>query len=292
MSYSKLVSDTLNIAVKYWWLWIFGFFISASDFGSYTGQISDKIDFRQLNLEHSGLREILPALAVGLVLLILLAALVYLVLMVIAEGSLIVAVRNIKSGKKAGFSSSLSEGMKYFWRILGIWFTTVVVIVAAFLCAAVPIVIGFVIHWVLGLLAVLVVIPLLIALGFAVNIILAWAYRLIVVENMGYLESIGESWALMRNNLGKSIIVGIIAFVSQFLFGIATLILVLLVGIPFLVAGAINLWLGLVPGILIGLTLLMLINGFTGTYASTLWTLAYLEIRNSTTPAEPQPTAA
>jgi uncharacterized membrane protein len=55
--------------------------------------------------------------------------------------------------------------------------------------------------------------------------------------------------------------------------------------VPFIILGMINLWVGLVPGILVGLPLLLLVVAAYGTFASGYWTLAYLELAGKVSPA-------
>jgi hypothetical protein len=282
MSYSELVNDTIRITAKNWWLWIFGFFVSASDAGSSMFQFT-----KNLNLGHrhhfSNL-DFLPALAAGIILLIFVAAIIYLILKLISEGSLIVAVRDIKKEHPTNLSAAAAEGVKFFWRLIGIWFTFVVISIVSFVIAAIPVVIAFLLHWVLGVLALIVVVPIWIAFLVATDIIAAWAFRYAVIDDRGFVDAIGEGFTMLRKYLGQSIVVALISFGSHIVIGIVTFIVVLLIGVPFLIAGAINLWMGLIPGIVIGFCLLVVIHGFSGTYFSSLWTLAFLQIKELSPP--------
>lgn len=282
MSYSRLVNDTIRIAAKNWWLWIFGFFVAASDAGSSMLQFSKRFD---LGHQHLNRLDFLPALAVGIVLLVFVAGILYLILKLISEGSLIVAVRDISKESPTNISAAAVEGVKFFWRLLGIWLVAVVISIASVIIAAIPIVIGFLLHWVFGVLALVIVLPIWIAFLIAVDIVAAWAFRIAVIDDRGFTDAIGSGFTMLRKHLGQSIVVALISIGSHIVLGLVTFLLMLVIGVPFLIAGAINLWLGLIPGAIIAFCFLVVVEGFTGTYFSSLWTLAFLQIKEQSAPA-------
>jgi len=108
----------------------------------------------------------------------------------------------------------------------------------------------------------------------------------VVIDDQPILEAIGAGWQLLREKTGPTIVTGLIAIGSQIAFGIFGLMIYAIVGIPLVMAGLVNLWLGLIPGLIFGLAVLFVVEGFTGTYASALWTLAYLDLKGTGTATE------
>ncbi|MCK4857079.1 MAG: hypothetical protein KAT58_03840 [candidate division Zixibacteria bacterium] len=283
MSYGKLVTDAINISGKNWWLWIFGFFVSLGDAGSAVGHLSK--GFKPENISPDSL-ELLAALALGLIALALLAGVIYLILMIIAEASLIVAVREIKTQGRGGFAKSLSAGIRFFWRLLGIWFLVLVVSLAVSLLCAIPVVLAFIIHVALGIMALLAVGLIWLILIVAIIIIEAYAFRFAVIEDKPVFDAIDAGRKMLKENIWASIAVGLISFFSQLVIGLLMLLLAVVIGIPFILAGTVNLWLGLVPGLIVAFIFLVVIYGFLGTYASSLWTLAYLQLKELAAPQQ------
>jgi hypothetical protein len=276
LSFGKLIEETIKISARHWWLWLFGFFISLADAGGSWGQISEDIDVGDFSITDP---EWIPAIAAGILALIGFAILVYLILLIISECSLMVAVRDIKSGGRGALVESLSTGLNYFWRILAIWLMLLFLAIFSILFFGIIIVLGFVTLKVVGLLILLICLPIWLVEIFVVELIVAFAYRFVVIDNLGVIESIVAGWHLFKRNVGDSIVTGLIAIASYIVFGIISLVILLIVGIPFIVAGAVDLWLGLIPGLIVGFFVLVVIEGFTGTYRSALWTLAYLQLR-------------
>lgn len=285
MSYGKLLNDTIRITGKNWWLWLFGFFISIGGAAANLPRISEHINTR--NVEFLS-RDWLPAIALGLMLLGLVIGLIYLVLKVIAECSLMVAVQDIAAGGRGALVPSFQKGLPFFWRILGLVLLVLLIVLTALLFFAMIVAFGFIATPILGVLLLVIMIPLLLVAMFIIEAVAAWAFRAVVIDKQLVFTAIGDGWRLFRRKLGPTILVGLLAVASQIVFSVAGLIVIAIVGIPFLMAGLVNIWLGLIPAVLFGIPILCVFEGFTGTYSSALWTLAYLELRD-----EPgnQPTA-
>lgn len=276
MSYGNLINNTFRIAGKYWWLWLFGIFLSLGDAGGGLGQLSGRFEPEDFSWTST---EWLPAIAFGILVFAGFAALVFLVCKILAECSLIMAVKDITKGGRGAISSSFRRGLPHFWRILGLWVLELLLILTAIFICGGGILIGFLLTPILGVLALLIMLPLWFAITFVVSVVAAWAYRAATIDNRPVSDAIAVGWQLLRQNMGQSIVVGLIAIGSQIAFGLVGMMIYAFVGVPFIIAGHINLWLGLIPGLIVGFFVMAIIEGFTGTYASTLWTLAYLDLK-------------
>ncbi|MFH2056226.1 MAG: hypothetical protein ABIJ61_09740, partial [bacterium] len=242
MSYGNLINDTFKVAGRYWWLWFFGFFISLGDAGGSLPQLSGR--FKAENFDWTS-PDWLPAIALGLVAFAAFVALVYLILKIFAECSLMVAVKDIGSGGRGAVADSFRRGLAYFWRILALWAMLFVLALMTIIICGGIIVLGFVATPIVGVMALLLILPIWLVLIFIVEVVAAWAYRAAVLDNQPVFEAIGQGWRLLREKSGPSIVVGLSAIGSQIVFGIVGLTIYAFVGIPFLVAGLINFWLGL-----------------------------------------------
>ena len=280
MSYGNLINETMKISARYWWLWLFGFFISLADAGGSLPQLAKHFQVRDCNYSSPDWWQ---AIALGLLVLGLFAGLVYLVLKIFAECSLMVAVKDIKAGGRGSIAQSFRDGLPFFLRILVLWLMIFVLAVVTTVAFGALIVLSFIAAPLLGVMVLLLLSPIWLVIIFAAEVVAAWAYRAVVIDGQGVFEAISTAWQLFRIKPGPAIVVGLIAIGSQIAFAVVGLMIYGIVGIPFIMAGLINLWLGLIPGLLIGFCLLFVIEGFTGTYASTLWTLAYLELRGNQT---------
>jgi len=157
VSYGKLINDTFRISGRYWWLWLFGFFVSLGDAGGSLPQISERFKVDDVDW---GSTDWLPALALGLLALAAFAALVYLILKIFAECSLMVAVRDIQSGGRGAIVPSFRQGLPYFWRILALWLMIFLLAILTLLICGGIIALSFIAAPLLGVMGLLVLLPI------------------------------------------------------------------------------------------------------------------------------------
>jgi len=123
-------------------------------------------------------------------------------------------------------------------------------------------------------------IPFLIAL----SLIYAFAFRGIVLRNMGVMESIRHGWGVLRGNLGEIIILGLAFVLVNIVIGFVILALLvplgLVVGVPLVMLGETNATalqgLLAVLGVIVGLVVVALISAITTAWQSSTFTVAYL----------------
>jgi hypothetical protein len=149
-------------------------------------------------------------------------------------------------------------------------------------------------RWLLGLAAALFAVPIftvLLVVALTVSIVVAFAQRAIVVEDIGPLAALRSGWQLARSHLGESLLTWLVNLGLALATGIAAVVgvlgaLVLLAGLGALVVsvagfGATTLVYLSIAGIVFVagvLTLAGVVNSFFWTF----WTLAYLRLSGRT----------
>ena len=102
-----------------------------------------------------------------------------------------------------------------------------------------------------------------------------WAIRYAVLENDPWLEAIKKGWHLFKNNIWKTIAIALLSFFTQLVLWCFLLVGMIILAVPFIIMAFANLWLGLVPGIMVALTVMIFSSAYFGTFASSIWTLAF-----------------
>ena len=276
MDYGGLVKRALDIMWKFKYLWIFGFFLEFGSGGGAGGPMPDKIKepigdfFGGIPL----MSIIIPLILIGLVVFVL-----FLILYIISQGGLIHCVSRIESGEKPTLRDGWNAGVKNFWRILGIGIIILIFVFAAAMITLGPFVILLIANKTLGLLSAIILIPLFLVLLIPIMLIDLYADRVCIIEGKGVFDSIAGGWEMLKSNLGKSLIVALIGIGSTIVYMVGFLIIGLFLALPFIVLGAINFFLGIVLGVLVGLIYIAVASGAWGTYIDSLWTLAFLEMK-------------
>jgi hypothetical protein len=286
MDYGGLVKKALDIMWKFKYLWIFGFFLEfGSGGGGGTGSWSDGLDRCELPIGDFLGRISLMSIIIPLIMIALVAFVLFVILYIISQGGLIHCVSRIESGEKPTLRDGWNTGVTNFWRILGITIMIIIFVFVAIFLILGPFIVLLIVNKILGLLSAIILIPLFMVLVITIMLISLYAYRTCIIEGAGVFDSIAGGWDTLKNNLGKSLIVALIGFGSTIVYLIGFLIVGLFVAIPFIVLGAINLFLGIALGVLVGLIYIAVVSGAWGTYIDSLWTLAFLEMKKSE-PAE------
>lgn len=289
MEYGNIIKKAWSITWDNKHLWFFGFFAAMGGGGNYSGlfdrdhpagTISGMM--RDWALSHLGLMALLVA-AAAILFVVLIAV------HLISRGGLISSFSQICRLQPGNFEMTLGYGLKYFWRILGI---EILYGLAVFLTSALTILpLGAMIIWggggakLVGItLLVLLALPLIVII-FGFGIWANFSYQIAVLEDKRVLESIREAGRLLGETIGRSALLGLIIIGLEVAFWVAMTAGLMALAVPFIILGMINLWVGLVPGILVGLPLLLLVVAAYGTFASGYWTLAYLELAGKVSPA-------
>ncbi|HTY08610.1 MAG TPA: hypothetical protein VMF29_05555 [Candidatus Edwardsbacteria bacterium] len=294
MNYSAIVNRSLAIAWKHRYLWVFGFFASmgGGTFSNIGGRASEGDRAAAITgwiTSHPGL--VLALVFAGAVLLLVLG-----VLQVLSAGGLVRGTAEASAGRAGGFEQTLSMGYDCFGRVLGLELLLLLIVVGIMLAGFVPpivmiatkqgVLVALGVAWLLLLL--LPALALMIALGLAWN----YALRFAALRGDPVGAAVAHGWALARRHLGTTVVLWLVNLAIGFAAGMAMMVAGLLFAIPFVVAGIINLWLGLIPALLIGLPLLVVITAVYGVYEYSYWTIAFTELTAVDDPVPTPPPAA
>ncbi|MDQ3922276.1 MAG: hypothetical protein M3248_08050 [Actinomycetota bacterium] len=311
MNYGSLISGTFWLTWRHRFLWFFGFFaggVTSFNFNVGSGGSGNDIGGPPPAWAEDLIRWISDNLVLFLsvvISVVILIVLVFVVLSMLSQGGLVDSVAALHRGETRSFLPTWRAGTSYFWRVLGLKALLFVISVGLLLAIIAPVAlagvavfsstnsVGLIVLFVV--LAVLLVIALLILVFVPLRIIGQLALRELVLGEEHVGGSIREGFDLFRRNLGRSLLLWIILivllFAARVLLLIVTIILGLVVFVPvvaLLSAGftAVAIVVGVV-GALVFLIPFVVISGAIGTFGSSYWTLAYLQL--TTTPEGPTP---
>lgn len=274
METSPLIRCAWDLSWKYKSLWVFGLFLE----GLWTIQSS----WREAQQEGGALSEIIGS---GVLLPLMLAGavvwLIFGVMAVISSGALVDAVNKLTRGGVFKWGSSFSVGIDFFWRMLGIFLLYFGSLLALVLVLALPVVLLFWLHTALGVLALLVIVPVLFLGIFAIVTIFSLAQRAVVVRNASVGDALEEGYLLLKFQPWSCAKIFIVFILLYLLTGMLALVLISIVAAPF-IAMAIATSTGLVMALAVGLPLVLLImivlDGLFGTFYHSLYTLFYFAL--------------
>lgn len=301
--------DTIKRGFAHTWnnkfMWVLGFLAAL---GSSSGFSNSNYNF---NSGQSGMMadwmtpERVAAITAGLAAFSCIAIIVGIILWFVslgARGGLIAAVAQMESGSaKPTFRSAFGMGWKKVWRLAGM---TIVLFAVPFILT-ILLVFGFlavaggaavmsagmenpdsVLAGIGGLALVFVCLMcLLVPFFIALSFIYPFAFRGIVLRDMGIRESIRHGWQTLKSHLGEIILLGLAFFlIGIIIFIIAAAIMVpvaLVVGVPFvaLMNSDATMLQGILAalGIVIALVVFALVSAISTAWQSSTFTLAYLE---------------
>jgi len=252
-------------------LWFFGFFVAVGGGGG--GGSSE-------GSQTSATLETLPGWVFVLMGIGLLVGLVFLVLHVLSEAALIEGVADGHKGEHLSIRQGLRRGRKHFWKLVGLKLLVGFVMAISFAVIAAPAIMA---HF--GILPIWLGVVVAVMLGLVgapwlltVHFINKFAMRLAVLEDRGTIESIRLAKRFLHGRLGLSIKLTLMTLVGQFggsvVMGAVLIPTALLAGLAYLIGGIVP---AAILGGLIGLPLLTLVVGATGTFRSSVWTLGFID---------------
>ena len=303
MDFGEVLRKTWDISWRNKGLWILGILAGCSasgrgNFGSSSSSARgynfdyDKAPdfFGDPNYWDFGRREegVIIPIILGLFCLALIVAIVVFVLGVIGQSGLIAGFKKADDGADVSFSEALSDGLQYFWKLVGIrilFFLLGIGFVFALIMLFLIVGIGTL---GIGLICLVPLICLLIPFGMAVDSYIILTMVAAVEEDLGVFEAFGRSWNTFKENLGPVVVMILILILG---FGI----LAMLISLPFffvlfpVLTGLIlgtdaSLVSGIVIGILCALAaipLLVVIYGLISTYTTGAWTLTYRRLNGT-----------
>jgi hypothetical protein len=290
MDYGQIIKQAWEIAWKRRYLWLFGLVTGLGGGGSFPGGGDNLKNNEAVASAVSWFTEH-PGIILAVVLIGGLLLLIHIILVFISYGALIRSVAEIARQGQSNFDSALNAGLKYFWRNVGIslviGFYAVMLMGVVLVPSILAIVAGSTSAKIFGVIwLVLWILPGLAAL-FVMVLVSAYAARFCVAEDQGVMQSLTSGWKMFRSNLSESIILGAIAMGLGMAVSIGLVITIIIIAIPFIILGIINLWLGVIPGGLVFLVFLILFSCIYGVFSSAFWTLGFLKLLDKQKPPLP-----
>ena len=311
MDYGKIVTDGWKITWENKYLWVLGFLAALTSTRTNSSYNFSSSDFDPAMFDPEQIALISGAI-MALTCLAVLVGLLLVVVGLVARGGLITAVYKISTGKEMTLRQAFGAGTAKIWPILGmnlllylpfilmgvVIFVAVMIMFAGALGTAVSYDTLMLEEWdattmeslVAGLGVVFICLMLLCCvlfiLGIALNFINAFAFRGIMIQNMGVMESISHSWQLIKQNFSEVLVLSILFLIIGIIYGILTGFIL----VPFVFIGMVPLF-GLMAsgeftggslaylmgfGICLGIIGAVLMSIIT-TWQSATFTLAYKE---------------
>ncbi len=279
MDYMELVKKSVVNAWNYKFLWLFGFFVSVSDgFGGFhgwdddvdLGDWADRCDFGWFSVD--------PAILVLLAMAAFAAWVLFWLMSVLCEGSLIHGISRKDSNLHVSFTDCWSVGLGKFFRLFGIMLLAVLAALALIFSLVLVIVPAYFASVALGVILTILAFPILIVIVLVAVCVKGWAIRFAVLNDERWLNAIVKGWHLFTHNIGKTLAVAFSSFLAQLVLWLLLIIAMLVLAIPFILVGVANLWLGLIPGIGLGLLIIILSSAYFGVFASSVWTLGFMQM--------------
>jgi hypothetical protein len=307
MNYGDIIRDAFRITWRNRFLWFFGFFAAGSSGTSNFFNVPT--NFQGTGQDMSGIGQLIndnvvaALVIVGIVVLVL--VLLFIVLSLISAGGLTESVAAIDAGEQRRFSSTWRAGTTNFWRVLLqavlLFLIGLGLLVLLLLVAGLPILLTFVLTEAVGARVAVAVlfgllgILLLVVVYIPLSIIGQYALRGLVVDRERVARSVAAGYGLFRRNIGRSLLVWLIAVALSIGIGIAMLVVLLLAGLilflpTILLAFNEYATAAVVTGVIAGLILLpilLVLSGAVGAFSHAYWTLAYLRLTNRPGGASP-----
>lgn len=324
MNHINILKRALNITVNYRVLWIFGVLLalttangSGNSGGSDSSSSNNASDFNWEN-PFNNLPQVSPevvnmwiGIAIGLACLILVLIVIGTITHYVSETALI---RMVDEYENNGEQLTIRQGFRLGWSrrawkiflmdwLVGLSFITAFLILLAL--AALPLLAWLTNNTPLQILGTIVSAGLIILLIFtavvtalAVTLILLFAHRACVLENLGVRASLHRGYEMVRQHLGDTVMMGVIMFGMGLVWALAIIpVIVAIIVVAALVAGLPALLAGSIAGIfaegntpwivaaIVGAPIFLmavitpgaLIGGWQEVFSSTVWTLTYRE---------------
>lgn len=325
MNHIKILKRALNITVNYRALWIFGMLLalttgSGSGNGGGGNSSSPNTDpnfnwqnpFGELPQLSPELANMWIGIAIGLACLILVSILIGSIARYVSETALI---RMVDEHENSGKQLTIRQGFRLGWSrtawnmflmdlLVGLSFVTVFLLLLAL--AALPLLVWFtkntplqIIGTIVSAGSILLLVFAAIIAALAVTLIMIFARRACVLENLGVRASLRRGYEIVKQRLGDLVMMGVMMFGIGLLWIVVTIPVILAViivaaliaGLPALLAGSIAGFFteGATPWIvaaIVGAPIFLiaviipgaLIGGWQQVFSSSAWTLTYREV--------------
>ncbi len=280
IDYWGLVGRSLRIVWKHKFLWFFGFFASVSGGNSVNWAEKGGGSVRQFLLAH-------PVLLLSTIVALVVLWLVLFAMNLVSKSALIASVREVDEDRPVAFGAAWRAGLRPFWRVLGLTVLAVLAFLVVSALCVIPVILplvagapGIVVALIVAAVLFFPYVGFLFALAFTVT----YGEREIVLEGAAVFDAIRGGWELTRRFFWKSVVVWLVMLLSGLVYVLGLGFVFLFLAVPFVIIGLSDQLLALALGIPVGLVILAVATGAYGTYAYSVWTLAYRELKRGLGP--------
>lgn len=304
MDFGNILSRAWQITWKYRVLWIFGILASCSGQSSYSGQgfnfgvnstqfaepgtLPPGVERFFWQLQRS-LENITPETMFAITLAIFAFAMILVVIFglfnVFGRVGLIQGTLQAEAGEAINARSLLSQGARFFWRVLGL---NILLNIVVFIVMGTLIFGGLAFSMVtlgIGMLCFIPLICLLIPLSILYYVYIEVANVALISEDIDVFEAIRRGYEVLRANLANFAIMALILAIGGGLLSfLISLPLIALIAPLFIAAisgnqAAISSSIGFLGiGLIIVIPLLILVQGIIRTFIQSAWTFTYTEL--------------
>lgn len=292
IDYLEIIRKALTITWRHKFLWWFGLMTALVGAGNSFNYSFDRGDnfTGQAGQQMSAFFTRHPALIFSGVALLILLFFVFLIIGLIGRGALIKSIEKVAASELYDFKMGFFEGKKYFWKLLWLVLALALLIIAAFIILAIPITFLFINkNYVLAILllslAFLIIIPLIILAVY----LRVYGYLYVVLGELRVRPALENAYALLRKNLGASLLMGLIFILIGISYALAVLLLFvpviaalfLLGSFLYLLLKTIGIIVAVALGIVLALSITLFLKSIYETFAQTVWILFFHEIAKS-----------
>lgn len=229
--------------------------------------------------------QVVIPIVLGLICVVIALSLFFLALGVIGQGGLIAGYSKADEGAKVTLGEAFNAGLEHFWRLLAIriifWLAGIILgLVIVFMLLGIGI---FTLG--IGLICVIPLLCLLIPLALAVDAYVMLTMVAAVEEELPVMESFGRSWAVLKDNLGPVIAIGLILIIGGTIVGVILFLPFVGVVLPAITGAAVGTDLAIGGGIALtvlclaaGIPVAIAINGVITAFTTGTWTVTYRRI--------------
>jgi hypothetical protein len=306
--YRSILKKAFQISWRNPWLWFFGVFAALlGGGGEFNLLINNLNSVQNQGAYFTDLASLFSQGAVGawvqtifqvfdnlnlvsvvILLLVLILALFILWLGITSQGALIAGVARRYLNIATSFKESWSTGLARFWPVLGLNISGKVVIYILLIILGLPFFWLYVLtdslvwQWLLLIISFIIFIPLAIIISFLIK----YAVIYVVTDNKNFKQSILAAWHLFRKNWIVSVEMAIILFIVNILAGLAIIMALLLLAIPFVLVGFVFqqlgatslLYLMIIVGLIILLLALFIFGGFLQGFQFGAWIILFTRL--------------
>ena len=326
MNHIKILKRALDITINYRALWVFGMLLAltsgsgSGNGGGSNGSNSTPYGDPNFNWQNpfGNFPQLTPevtnmwvGIAIGLACLFLIVILIGAIARYVSETALI---RMVDEHENSGEKVSIRQGFRLGWSraawkmflmdlLVGVSFVAIFILLLAL--AALPLLVWLtentplqVVGTIVSAGSILLLVFAAIIAALAVTLIIIFARRVCVLENLGVRASLRRGYEMVRQRLGDMVMMGVMMFGIGLLWFIVTIPVILAIivvaalvgGVPALLAGSVAGFFtqGTMPWIvaaIVGVPIFLiviiipatLIGGWQKVFSSSSWTLTYRE---------------